>query len=170
MLPEFKDMAHEDNPLPIGHGQSISQPFTVAFMLELLQPKKNNVILDLGTGAGWTSALLAESVGPKGMVYTVEVLPALVLFAQTNLLKYHYQNVRIKHTTSRLGLPEFSPFEKILVSAAADELPATLVDQLASGGTLVMPIQETIVKVDKVSDTALEIRSFPGFAFVPLKY
>jgi protein-L-isoaspartate(D-aspartate) O-methyltransferase len=170
VLPEYRDMAYEDHPLPLGFGQSISQPFTVAFMLELLQPRKNNVVLDIGTGAGWTAALLADIVGPRGRVYTVEIIPELLDFSQSNLAKYGFKNISARQAAGRLGLPEFSPFEKILVSAEAQELPATLVDQLAVGGCLVMPIQGAVVKVDKVKDTALEIQAFPGFAFVPLNY
>jgi protein-L-isoaspartate(D-aspartate) O-methyltransferase len=167
----YKEEAYHDHALPIGFDQSISQPFTVAFMLELLQPQKNQVILDLGTGAGWTAALLAEIVGPKGRIYSVEILPELISFAKNNLSKYNYKNIVLRQATSeRLGLPEFSPFEKILVSAAAQELPATLVDQLAMGGTLVMPVGETIVKANKMKNAEIDVQTYPGFAFVPLRY
>jgi protein-L-isoaspartate(D-aspartate) O-methyltransferase len=170
VLPEYQDYAYEDTPLPTGYGQSLSQPFTVAFMLELLAPNKNQVVLDVGTGSGWTSALLAEVVGAKGRVYTVEIIPQLIEFSQSNLQKYRYSNITQKAASERLGLPEFSPFEKILVSAEAQELPQTLVDQLATGGTLVLPIKGSIVKVDKLPNSILEVNAFPGFAFVPLKY
>ncbi len=167
--PEYQELAYEDHPLPIGFGQSISQPSTVAFMLELLAPKKSNVILDLGAGSGWTSCLLAEAVGPRGRVYTVEVIPELLQYAQSNIKRYGYNNITTLISSGRLGLPQYSPFERILVSAEAQDLPATLIDQLALGGTLVMPIQGAVVKIDKVADTMLETRTFPGFAFVPLQ-
>ncbi len=166
---DYVDLAYQDHPLPIGFGQSISQPYTVAFMLELLQPQKNQVILDLGSGSSWTTALLAEIVGPKGRVYGVEIIPELLEFGSKNLERYRYKNITLKPAQQRLGLPEFSPFQKILVSAEGQDLPAILTDQLATNGTLVMPINGTITKIDKFSDTYLETQSFPGFAFVPLQ-
>jgi protein-L-isoaspartate(D-aspartate) O-methyltransferase len=169
VLPGYKNAAYQDNPLPIGFGQSISQPSTVAFMLELLDPHKDEVVLDVGVGSGWTTALLAETVGPKGRVYSVEIIPELLEYARYDLKKYRQKNITLKSSGQRLGLPEFSPFHKILVSAEAEDLPPQLLDQLATGGTLVLPISGSIIKIDKISDTYLETRAFPGFAFVPLQ-
>jgi protein-L-isoaspartate(D-aspartate) O-methyltransferase len=170
VAPGMQSLAYEDYALPIGFGQSISQPFTVAFMMELLHPQKGDVVLDLGTGAGWTAALLSNIVENKGKVYSVEIIPELLEEAKKNLDKYDIKNVLAKQAQDRLGLPEFSPFQKILVSAEADHLPDTLISQLATGGTLVMPVAGTIVQVEKISESLLETNAFPGFAFVPLRY
>jgi len=135
----------------------------------LLDPKKDHVVLDIGSGSGWTTAMLAESVGPKGRVYSVEIIPQMLEFAKHNLKKYRYRNVTFRQSGPRLGLPEFSPYHKILVSAEAPDLSPTLLDQLATGGTLVLPISGNILQIDKISDELLESRAFPGFAFVPLQ-
>lgn len=169
VLPMYQELAYEDHPLPIGYGQSISQPSTVMFMLELLDVQKGQVVLDVGAGSAWTTAMLAEIVGPKGRVYSVEIIPQLLQFAKNNLQKYRQKNITLRQAGERLGLPQFSPFHKILVSAEAQELPPELLDQLATGGTLVLPISGSILKIDKLSDTYLETRAFPGFAFVPLQ-
>lgn len=170
VLPEFQHLTYEDHPLPIGLGQSISQPSTVAFMLELLNPQPEEVILDLGTGSGWTTGILSKVVGQRGRIYSVEILPDLLEFAKDNLSRYSAQNITLRQASQRLGLPEFAPFHKIMVSAAAQDIPATLVEQLTLGGTLVMPVQNSIVQLHKISDVLIETRTFPGFAFVPLQY
>jgi protein-L-isoaspartate(D-aspartate) O-methyltransferase len=169
IMPKYGPWAYSDQPLPIAGGQSISQPFTVAFMLELLNPQQNQVILDVGTGSGWTTAMLAEIVGPKGRVYTTEIVPDLLFFARENLAKYEYKNIVTRPAKGNLGVPEFAPFEKILVSAEAKEIPMPLVGQLITHGTMVIPVNGSIVRIDKISDTALEVLTFPGFAFVPLQ-
>ncbi|WP_200763301.1 protein-L-isoaspartate O-methyltransferase [Nitrosophilus alvini] len=163
---KYLDAAYDDYPLPIGHGQTISQPFTVAFMLELLQPEKGDKILDIGSGSGWTTALLAFIVKDKGEVIGLERFPELVEFGQKNLSKYNFKNARIEEAET-LGIPG-EKFDKILVSASAASLPETLVDQLKTGGRMVIPILESIYKIDKISESEIEKEEHYGFAFVPL--
>ena len=169
VLEEHSHEAYEDHPLPIGFGQTISQPTTVAFMLELLQPKQSDKILDVGTGSGWTTTLLAKIVGPRGKVFGVEIIPELVELGKKNLLKYKFLNAKIFQAGEKLGLPGEAPFDKILVSAAGENLPEDLVAQLKVGGRMVLPIKNSIWKIDKISETETSNEEFPGFAFVPLK-
>jgi protein-L-isoaspartate(D-aspartate) O-methyltransferase len=160
--------AYEDHALPIAAGQTISQPFTVAFMLELLDPQKGERVLDVGSGSGWTTALLAETVGPTGKVFGVERIPELVEYGKDNLAKYPYPWAQITLADSGLESSQEAPFARILVSAAATEIPQALVEQLAIGGVMVIPVQDDIVRLEKVPDGALEIERHPGFVFVPL--
>lgn len=166
---EYQDQAYEDYPLPIGYGQTISQPTTVAFMLELLQPKQGEKILDVGSGSGWTTALLAHIAGCAGKVFGVEIIPGLVEFGQKNLKNYRFQNASILQTKEDvLGLPSQAPFDKILVSAAGQQVPQELVNQLAIGGSMVIPIQSAVWKIERLSDKETKTQQFEGFAFVPL--
>lgn len=159
---------YEDHPLSIGHGQTISQPYTVAFMLNLLDVRPGQKVLDLGCGSGWTTALLAQMVGPTGSVYGVEIIPELVKFAQRNLAHYAFPNVIVEAAGDTLGMPEQAPFDRILVSAAAESLPLELCEQLASPGIMVLPIGEDIVQVKKHKAGRINQEIFSGFAFVPL--
>lgn len=165
---DYLSEAYEDYPLPIGYGQTISQPTTVAFMLELLDAAEGDRVLDVGSGSGWTTALLAHLVGKKGRVVGVERIPELVLLGQKNLAKYDFKNASIREAGDVLGAPDEVPFERILVSASADELPRELVVQLKEGGTMVIPIKDTLYKIEKARGGSLKKTSYPGFAFVPL--
>ncbi len=168
--------AEIDAALSLGFGQTISQPLTVAFMIEKLQPLSGEKILDVGSGSGWTSALLAEIVGATGKVYGVERICELTDFASGNIGKYNYikkGTVQIICTDGYKGLPEFAPFDKILVSAAAEEIPEKLLEQLRPGGRLVIPLggrheTQSIVVVDKTAENKFKRKEFPGFVFVPL--
>lgn len=161
---ELKAMAYEDMPLPIGAFQTISQPYTVAFMLELLQPNLNDRVLDVGSGSGWTTALLASV---SRHVDGVERIEELVSFARKNLEKYDFDNVALHQAHDELGL-KGEHFDKILVSCAADEVPGELLEQLNSNGIMVIPVQSSIFKVQKKSDGTLQTQEYPGFVFVPL--
>jgi protein-L-isoaspartate(D-aspartate) O-methyltransferase len=168
---EFKKETGFDMSLPIGFGQTNSQPYTVAFMLELLQPQPGEKIMDVGAGSGWTSALLAYCVGEGGRVFAVERIPELCEFGKKNVSKYNFTNmgiVKIVCGDGNLGLSEEAPFDKILVSASAKESPLALKEQLKVGGKMVLPIQNSIWLVTKKSKNNFEQKEFPGFAFVPL--
>lgn len=168
VLPEHRALTYEDYPLPIGHGQTISQPFTVAFMLDLLEPKPGEKILDVGSGSGWTTALLAKIAGKDGRVFGLEIIPELASFGQANLAKYGFPNASIRPAGQTLGLPEKAPFDKILVSAAGESYPKELISQLNPGGLMVIPIKNDIWKIKKSAGGEPEIEKFSGFAFVPL--
>lgn len=174
--PEDAGQAENDLPLGIGYGQTISQPATVAFMLEKLQPEPGEKILDVGSGSGWTTAWLAQIVGADGHIYGVDRICELINFAAANINKYNFikkGSVQIFCTDGYKGLPEFSPFDKILVSAAAEEIPSELLKQLKIGGRLVMPIgqkfaMQSIVAVEKTGENIFKKKVYPGFIFVPL--
>jgi protein-L-isoaspartate(D-aspartate) O-methyltransferase len=169
LLPEFRESAYEDIPLPINYGQTNSQPATVAFMLELLQPAAGDRVLDIGSGSGWTTALLAEIVGETGRVVGVELIPELVEFGSTNLSKYGFNYAKIIQADPfEYGYQNEAPYDKILVSASSDELKEEFINQMKVGSRLVIPIKQSIWKIDKVSDTDIRKEEYAGFVFVPL--
>ncbi len=164
---EYAAEAYEDYPLPIGAEQTISQPTTVAFMLELLAPRPGDRALDVGAGSGWTTALLAEIVGPRGSVVGVERIPELAARGSANLAGYGFPNARIVRAGKVLGFPAAAPYDRILVSAEAGSVPETLADQLAEGGVMAIPVRGAIVKATKRRGK-LAFEPHEGFAFVPL--
>lgn len=167
---EYAEDAYVDAPLPIGNYQTISQPSTVAFMLERLEPKDGNKVLDIGSGSGWTTALLCYIVGDKGSVTGLERVDTLVEQGSENLSKFRFHTpCHIERAGDKLGLPG-EQFDRILVSAAADEIPEGLFPQLKTDGILVIPIGESIFKFTKISETEIEKEEFYGFVFVPLIY
>jgi len=167
-VPErLQDQAYEDGPLPIGFGQTISQPTTVAFMLELLQPQEGEKILDVGLGSGWTTALLAQLVGLKGSVLGTEIVPEIVVFGQNNLKKFQFPQAQIVQAGAVVGVPG-DTFDKILVSASAETLPDQLVEQLKVGGRMVLPVLDSVYALDK-TEKGFTQKEYFGFVFVPLK-
>lgn len=165
---ELHPYAYMDRPLPIGVSQTISQPYTVAVMLELLNPMVGNRVLDIGSGSGWTTALLATTVRKSGFVHGIEIIPRLVEYGNENLIKAKIDNAAIELAEpSILGKPG-ELFDRILVSASASEMPEVLLDQLKSGGILVIPIENSIWRIVKKENAILEYSEFPGFVFVPL--
>jgi len=165
-----KNLAELNEPLSIGYSQTISQPLTVAFMFELLQPKKGDKVLDIGSGSGWTSSLLAEIVGDKGKVYAIEIIPELKEFGENNASKYNFIKrgiIEFICGDGSKGLPSKKPFDKILISAAATKISKELKEQLKICGRLVVPVIDSIYLVIRKKDKFEETRFF-GFSFVPL--
>lgn len=138
VLPDYVKLAYQDSPLPIGYGQTISQPYIVAWMTELLELEPGEKVLEIGTGSGYQAAVLAESDGVE--IYTIEIVPELADIAATRLEELGYTHVKVKQGDGYYGWPEYAPFDAIIVTAAPDHLPASLVGQLTEGGRLVIPI------------------------------
>lgn len=166
---EVKGLAAQDRPLPIGYGQTNSQPSTVRQMLTWLGAQPGEKVLDVGSGSGWTTALLARIVGPGPGVYAVEAIPELVRFGRKNCERLGIKNARFFTAGAAYGLPAPAPapYNRILVSAAAGSLPPELLEQLAPGGRMVIPVGSSILVVDKTPD-GYGITEHPGYAFVPL--
>ena len=185
-VPEkYRGSAYIDYPLPIGHGQTISQPYTVVTMTEMLDVKPGQKILEIGAGSGWQAALLGYLVGPKGKIYTVEINEWLADFARNNISKTGLKNVEVIHGDGSLGLPKeffrkrFSTnltekgFDRIIITAAASKVPEPLKEQLREGGKLVAPIgnifNQRMVLFEKEGSELKEIEEKGYFRFVPLK-
>ncbi|RLC40206.1 MAG: protein-L-isoaspartate O-methyltransferase [Candidatus Nealsonbacteria bacterium] len=172
-LPEdLKNLAELNEALPIGYGQTISQPSVVAFMIELLSPEKGEKILDVGAGSGWTTALLAEIVGEKGKVIGLEIVPELVEFGKKNVSKYNFIEkgiVEFLEADGSKGYPKEAPFDKILCSASIQgELPQPWKEQIKIEGRIVTPIGSSIWLFAKKSKNKFQTKEYPGFWFVPL--
>ncbi len=162
------ETAYANQALPLGYEQTTSQPSVVAFMCELLQPESGEKILDVGSGSGWTTAILAQIVGENGSVHGVELVPELVAYGSTNLAQYHFAQASIVQATGTYGLPAYAPYDKILVSASSMHIPQELIDQLSIDGVLVMPMHNEIIRYQKRSNGHSTIDRFGGFVFVPL--
>jgi protein-L-isoaspartate(D-aspartate) O-methyltransferase len=168
VIDECKDLAYFDIALPIGFKQTISQPYTVAFMLELLDVKEGQEVLDIGTGSGWTTALLSKIVGQEGFVEGKEVIEDLVRVGRSNLAKYKIKNARITSAQKGvLGIPG-KKFDRILISASANKFSKELLKQIKTGGVIVLPIKESIVKISKKDKESITKEEYYGFSFVPL--
>lgn len=177
----YKAEAYENYPLPIGFGQTISQPYTVAFMLELLQPYAGEKILDIGSGSGWQTAILAHIVSRShargnlpvspGKVFAIEVIPELKELGEKNISKYDFIKSEIASfvaANAEDGLPNEAPFDKIIVAAAlSDGIPESWKNQLKICGKIVTPVRSSIVLLTKNGENGYEEQEFPGFAFVP---
>ncbi len=169
MPANVRHLAGYDQAVPIGYGQTISQPYTVGLMLQWLDPQPGDKVMDVGSGSGWTTALLSHLVGPKGKVYAVERIPELVEFGRDNCQRFGVRNAQFSTAGDELGLPQEAPFDRILVSAAADEFPEEVMDQLKISGKLVIPIQSDILEITKTpKKNGRDVRKHPGFVFVPL--
>lgn len=162
--------AFQNGPLPIGHGQTISQPYIVALMTDLLGAKPDDTILEVGTGSGYQAAILSRLVK---RVYSLEIIPELAAQAVERLETLGCANVEVRCADGYAGLPEHAPYDGIIVTAAAPHVPPALVEQLKSGARLVIPVgrpgwpQELLV-LEKRPDGSLEEREVLGVAFVPL--
>ena len=166
---EMKGFASADTALPIGWNQTISQPFTVAFMLEKLDAKLNDHILDIGSGSGWTTALLAHIVGKSGNVVALEVIKELKELGEENIAKYNFKNVIFISQDGAKGFEKSAPYDRILVSASLlkKEIPSAWKEQLKVGGKIVVPIHESIWVFTKKDKNTFEESEYPGFVFVP---
>ncbi|OHA61871.1 MAG: protein-L-isoaspartate O-methyltransferase [Candidatus Wildermuthbacteria bacterium GWA2_46_15] len=174
-LPEdLKDLSELNEALSIGHEQTISQPLVVAFMLELLQPEPGQKMLDIGSGSGYTTAILAAIVSGSnhGKVIGIEIIPELAEFGKRNVDKYDFIRQEIAEIVcvdGNLGYPKEAPFDRILVSASlSDEIPLAWKGQLKIGGRIVTPIANSIWLFIKKDEAEFEKYEYPGFVFVPL--
>ena len=166
---ELRPFAAEDRPLPIGHGQTNSQPTTVAHMLTLLDAQPGERILDVGCGSGWTTGLLGHLVGRTGTVRGVELIDELIDPARRSLALLSQGWVSVEAAAAGvLGLPEHAPFDKILVSAQAHRLPAPLLEQLAAPGRMVVPVSERMMVFDRDGAGHDTVRRLGTYSFVPL--
>ena len=195
---DLKNLAYVNEALPIGYGQTISQPLVVAFMLEKLEPKEGEKILDIGSGSGWTTTLLAYIVSQKRnpnlkilnskqyqnsndqnskqrdsreKVIALEIVPELVEFGRKNVAKYNFIEkgvVEFLCADGTKGYPKEAPYDKILCSASAEKLPDPWKEQLKVGGEIVTPIEASIWAFEKISEKNFSEEEYPGFVFVPL--
>jgi protein-L-isoaspartate(D-aspartate) O-methyltransferase len=164
---EYLNSAYADQPLPIGEGQTISQPYIVGLMTELLELKGDEKVLEIGTGSGYQAAILAELAKE---VYTVEIVESLASTAKNRLLELGYQNVRVKSGDGYLGWPEAAPFDAILVTAAPDHIPKPLIDQLKEGGRMVLPVGSDAQELKKIVKRSgkVETTDIIPVLFVPM--
>ncbi len=163
----YESQAYSDQPLPIGEGQTISQPYIVALMTELLDLKGKERVLEIGTGSGYQAAILAELAKE---VYTIEIIETLASTAKTLLMELGYQNIQVKAGDGYLGWPEHAPFDAIMVTCAPDHIPEPLLDQLKEGGRLVVPVgtySQELKKIVKRSGK-IETTDVIPVLFVPM--
>ncbi|WP_300364793.1 protein-L-isoaspartate(D-aspartate) O-methyltransferase [Hydrogenimonas sp.] len=168
--PRLRGVAYENRPLPIGYGQTISQPYMVAVMTDLLEPKKSDIVLEVGTGSGYQAAVLASIVKK---VYTLEIIEPLGLQAKKRLERLGYDNVEVRIADGYYGLEEKAPFDKIIVTAAAGHVPPPLIRQLKPGGIMVIPVGgpffvQHLVLLKKEKNGAVSTRQIMPVSFVPL--
>ena len=167
---DLRDEAYDDHPLPIGYGQTISQPYIVAVMTELLDPDPDHIVLEVGTGSGYQAAVLAHVVRK---VYSLEIIEDLAATARERLSRLGYHNVEVKHGDGYYGWPEHAPYDGIIVTAAASHIPPPLLDQLKPGGRMVIPVGppmlvQSLVLVQKAADGTIRKREIMSVRFVPL--
>jgi protein-L-isoaspartate(D-aspartate) O-methyltransferase len=165
---EARFAAYTDQPLPIGYGQTISQPFVVAFMTEQLQLKRNDRVLEIGTGSGYQAAILAELAAE---VYTIEIIEPLAKKAEATLKRLGYKNVHVKAGDGYKGWPENAPFDAVIVTCAPDHVPQPLVDQMKEGGRMIIPVgglgEQELYLLEK-KNGQLEKRAVLPVRFVPM--
>jgi protein-L-isoaspartate(D-aspartate) O-methyltransferase len=166
---EERNRAYNDGPLPIGYGQTISQPYIVALMTELLRPKKGHVVLEVGTGSGYQAAVLATIVDT---VFTIEIVGPLASEAEARLCSLKYSNVVVRHGDGYAGWQEHAPFDGIIVTAAAEEIPQPLIDQLKEGGRMVIPTGDAwtiqVLTLVEKRNGRISTRDIAPVRFVPL--
>ncbi len=175
VLPEDQYRAYDDNSLPLGYGATISQPTTVAIMLEKLfegDPSTSlgaSKILEIGTGCGYLTALLVQIVGSRGEVFSIEYVFELKELAEKNLESYDFKNINLFVGDGKFGLPDKAPFDKIISSAAAQEVPKAWKEQLKTGGRILSPVGSDLVILKKLTKGKFKEEKIYGFLFVPLQ-
>jgi len=170
ILPEYRQHAYMDEPLPILAGQTISQPTTIAIMTEALKPKPGQKILEIGAGSGYQVAILSKIIGPKGKLYTIERIKELYAFATGNLK--NYKNVYVILGDGSKGYAPAAPYDRIIVTAAAPEVPKKLFEQLKENGIMIIPVGKTslsqkMYKIKKIKGKKV-VEDLGYFVFVPL--
>ncbi len=169
-LPEdLQNQAYENTALPIGEKQTISQPLVVAFMLESLELKPGEKILEIGTGSGWNTALMAKIIGDKGKIYSIERIESLYNFAKKNISKYEFLAgvIELIFGDGSMGYNGEAPYDKIIAAAAGEEIPLAWKEQLKIGGRIVAPVKNKIIILDKTAKDKFEKKEYFGFSFVP---
>lgn len=171
VLKEYEEGAYEDVPLPIGYESTISQPTTIMIMLQALDIKENQKVLEIGTGSGYTAALISK-INKKGKIYSIDIIPEVIEIAKKNIEKENIKNIKLFCKDGKNGLKEFAPFDRILVNAACKEIPKELISQLKINGILVAPIgpeyQQKMIKITKEKDKLNE-EYLGDFVFVKMK-
>ena len=170
-VPEnLQPYAYDNGPLPIGQGQTISQPYIVALMTDLLQPEKEHCVLEIGTGSGYQAAILSQLVK---QVYSIELVKDLGEAAAERLSRLNYQNIKTRIGNGYLGWPEHAPYDSIVVTAAASHIPPALIEQLKTGGRMVIPVglpymHQELMLIEKDDEDNTHVKDILGVAFVPL--
>lgn len=167
--PNLQSSAYENRPLPIGYGQTISQPYIVALMTDMLEPEAGDVVLEIGTGSGYQAAVLSRLVG---QVYTIEIIPELATAAKQRLTRLGFSNIKIKNADGYYGWQEQAPFDAIIVTAASSHIPPPLVHQLKPGGVLIIPVGpafqvQQLTLVRKSLENEITTRQILPVRFVP---
>lgn len=164
---EYLNSAYSDQPLPIGEGQTISQPYIVALMTELLELKGDEKVLEVGTGSGYQAAILGELAKE---VYTIEIIESLASVAKNRLSELGYQNIKVKAGDGYLGWPEVAPFDAIIITCAPDHIPKPLIEQLKEGGRMVVPVGAYAQELKKIAKRSGKIETMDVIpvVFVPM--
>jgi protein-L-isoaspartate(D-aspartate) O-methyltransferase len=167
--PELQSQAYQNRPLPIGHGQTISQPYIVALMTDLLEPEAGDVVLEIGTGSGYQAAVLSRLVS---RVYTIEIIPELAVSSAKRLARLGFSNIEVKNADGYYGWQEHAPFDAIIVTAASSHIPPPLIEQLKPGGVLMIPVGpafqvQQLSMVRKGIDGGITTRQVLPVRFVP---
>jgi len=166
--PNLLDRAYDDGPLPIGYGQTISQPYIVAYMTSVIDPKPDNIVLEIGTGSGYQAAVLAEIIDS---VFTIEIVAELYRSSEKRLKELGYKNVLCKNADGYYGWKKYAPFDAIIVTAAAEYIPPPLIEQLKDGGKMIIPVgspflNQTLILVEK-NGVEITTTSLLPVRFVP---
>lgn len=175
VLPHLKEEAYLDVPLPIGHGQTISQPTTIAIMTENLELENGMKVLEVGTGSGYQSALIGHIIGKRGHVFTTELIQDLANSAKQALKKAGIENVTVIESDGSMGYSQEAPYDRIIVTAACPEIPQELIKQLKKNGIMILPVgsleAQKMLKIRKIDEEGklLDVKNLGDFVFVPLR-